>query len=175
MNRLVDTHMLPPPSPDTAAVMAVSDKYFQHVVRMSESSRSTVRNSDSVHSSLSSIADINYNGGGVLSNSYTSRLPDPLKYLPNTYFNAASCYTSLLRSTSQNTNSLHSASISQTDTNYNADGFCPYYLQGFLALLTPSQKHRVECCLLFHICFAEQEQIDWRRVFFLHPFVGCKE
>ena len=84
MNRLVDTHMPPPPATDIAAVMAVAYTYFQPVVRMSDSSRSTVSNADSVHSSSISIADINYNGGGFSSTYYARRLPDPLKYPPNT-------------------------------------------------------------------------------------------
>ena len=102
--------------------MAVSDQYLQPVVHMSESSISKFWNANSVHSSLRSITNVNYNGDGVSSTSSAMRIPFPSESPPNTYFNAASCSTSFSRSASHNSNSLYSDWISRTDTNYNGGG-----------------------------------------------------
>ena len=121
-NILVGTHLPPSPAPYTAAEMAVADQYLQPVVHMSESLKSKFWNANSVHSSLSSITDVNYNGDGVSSNSSAMRIPVPSESPPNTYFNAASCSTSFSISASHNSDSLNSDLISRTDTNSNFGG-----------------------------------------------------
>ena len=96
-NSLVDTPAPPPIPPDTAAAMAVADQDHEAVVHISsESSRSTVMNANSVHSTLSSISmtDTKSNGDGVLSTS-SARLPATSKYPLNTELNADSCSTRL--------------------------------------------------------------------------------
>eukprot|EP00978_Attheya_sp_CCMP212_P039500 scaffold206093_cov35-Attheya_sp.AAC.1 len=118
---LVDTPLPPPLAPNTAAVMAVTNQDQQPVVHISESSRSTVQNMNSVHSASSSMTDTNSNDDGVLSTS-SARLPASSNSPPHTELNTASCSTSLSRSTGQNMNSLHSASSSWMDTNSHGDG-----------------------------------------------------
>ena len=121
-NILVGTHLPPSPASYTDAEMAVADQYLQPVVHMSESLKSKFWNDNTVHSSLSSIWDVNYNGDGVSSNSSAMRIPVPSEPPPNTYFNAASCSTSSSISASHNSDSLNSDLISRTDTNSNFGG-----------------------------------------------------
>ena len=121
-NSFVDTHLPPPLVTDTASAMALSDQDLQPIVHMSESSRRKFRNADSVNSSPSSMTDINSNDDGVLYTSSARRLPANLNYIRNTELNSPLCSTCLSRITIHNTNYLHSASISRTDTNYNSNG-----------------------------------------------------
>eukprot|EP00978_Attheya_sp_CCMP212_P023234 scaffold70728_cov36-Attheya_sp.AAC.1 len=120
-NSLVDTPLPPPSAPNTAAVMAVTNQDQQPVVHISESSRSTVQNANSVHSASSSMTDTNSNDDGVSSTS-SARLPASSNSPPHTELNTASCSTSLSRSTGQSMNYLHSASSSWIDTNSHGDG-----------------------------------------------------
>ena len=83
INSFVNTHLHPPPAPDTSDAMSVYGQYKQPVVHMLESSRSTVRNANYVQSALSSMADTNYNGDGVFSASSSRRLPAYSNYPPD--------------------------------------------------------------------------------------------
>eukprot|EP00978_Attheya_sp_CCMP212_P012607 scaffold31529_cov33-Attheya_sp.AAC.1 len=96
---LVDTPLPPPIPPDTAAAMAIADPFHPLVLHTSsESSRSTVLNANSIHSTSSSssisMTDTNSNSNGVLSTS-SARLPSTSNSPPNTALNAFSSSTSL--------------------------------------------------------------------------------
>ena len=115
---LVDTPLSPPTPPDISAAMAVADQDHQTVVHMSsESSRSTVLNVNSVHSTSSfrSMTDTNSNGNGVLYIS-SARLPATSKYPLNTYLNSDLCSTSLPLTKNKFIGGASSESITVLDT-----------------------------------------------------------
>ena len=117
---------------------------------MSESSRSKFRNENYVHSYPISMMDLNYNDDGFSYSSSARRLPVPSKSPLNIELNDTSCSTSLSRSTSQNTNYLHSASSSRRDTSSNSNGVLSTSSSWLPVSLSPPPKHIVECFFLFH-------------------------
>ena len=115
---MVDTPLPPTILPDTASVMVLADQDHQPVVKFYlDSSKSTVLNVNSVHSTSSSISMTytNYNGDGVLSTS-SARLPATSNYPLNKDLNADSCYTSLLLNKNKSIGVASSASIPVLDS-----------------------------------------------------------
>ena len=145
---MVDNTLLPIIPPDTTAMMAVDHQDHQPGVNMySESSKITVLNANSVHStsSSSSMTDTNSNGDGVLSTS-SARLPATSNSPLNTELNADSCSTSLSLNKKKSIGVASSAFIPVLDARNKSEQ------TNFRSFLLTSATYKISNAYLTSLC-----------------------